>query len=211
MNPIRGALRRSFPLLDVLSYYRAARRRGLLPPHALEARFRAVVHANAGKRCLQIGVPRLRVGSGWTVLDLTSPSALVDVRHDEQLLRFSDGTFDLIVCTAVLEQVKSPKRTLRELRRVLKPGGEIWVEVPFIQALEQRRTSGPDYWRVTLDGLRLWMEAFDELAAGMSGSPLWNGAYYHGRRPPAAAAAPPAPLPPTPPLGPLGDAWFDVA
>jgi SAM-dependent methyltransferase len=217
MNPILTLLRRSFPLLDVLAYYRAARRGDLVRPRDLERRFREVVLANTGKRCLQIGVPRQLVGAGWTVVDLLAPSALVDVRNDEQKLRFNDGAFDLVVCTAVLGTVKSPRQTLRELRRVLKPGGEIWVEVPYIQAPDPALEGGGDYWRASLAGVRLWMEEFEELSAGMSGSPLWNGVYFHGRRPPTAAAARPAEAPPDPPQVPparppvLGDSWFDVA
>jgi SAM-dependent methyltransferase len=193
-------LRQTFPLIDLLVYYRAARRAGLVHRGAVEERFRNLVLASTGRRCLQIGARGQRFGRGWTVVDLHDPSPVVDVRDDVQRLRFSDGTFDLVVCNAVLECVENPRRAIRELRRVLRPGGEIWVEVPFIQAFHPSPQGWNDYWRVTLPGLRLWMRDFEELASGFYGNPIWNGVYFHGRRPLGAAAAMPAPAPPRPPL-----------
>lgn len=43
------------------------------------------------------------------------------------LLAFQDGTFDKICCSLVLSYVASPRLVMRELARVLKPGGSIIV------------------------------------------------------------------------------------
>ncbi|ORB78429.1 MULTISPECIES: class I SAM-dependent methyltransferase [Mycobacterium avium complex (MAC)] len=45
-------------------------------------------------------------------------------------LPMADETYDLVLCTQVLEHVPEPLPVLRELRRVLKPGGEAWVSAP---------------------------------------------------------------------------------
>ena len=45
------------------------------------------------------------------------------------------GTFDLITCLDVLEHIPDDRLTLRELRRVSKPGGWLLVTVPAYQAL----------------------------------------------------------------------------
>ncbi len=50
-------------------------------------------------------------------------------------LPWGPGTFDLITCLDVIEHTPDDRRTLRELRRVSKPGGWLLVTVPAYQAL----------------------------------------------------------------------------
>jgi SAM-dependent methyltransferase len=42
----------------------------------------------------------------------------------------ADARFDLVLCTQVLEHVPEPRKVLGELRRVLKPGGALWISAP---------------------------------------------------------------------------------
>jgi SAM-dependent methyltransferase len=48
---------------------------------------------------------------------------------------FADATFDLVTCLDVIEHTPDDRRTLRELRRVTRPGGALVVTVPAYQAL----------------------------------------------------------------------------
>ncbi len=50
-------------------------------------------------------------------------------------LPWGDDTFDLITCLDVIEHTPDDRATLRELRRVCKPGGWLLVTVPAYQAL----------------------------------------------------------------------------
>jgi ubiquinone/menaquinone biosynthesis C-methylase UbiE len=50
------------------------------------------------------------------------------VRGDAHELPFADGAFDLVYCRYVLEHLAKPSRALREMRRVLKPGGRVAVQ-----------------------------------------------------------------------------------
>jgi SAM-dependent methyltransferase len=48
---------------------------------------------------------------------------------------FADASFDLVTCLDVIEHTSDDRRTLRELRRVTRPGGFLVVTVPAYQAL----------------------------------------------------------------------------
>lgn len=49
---------------------------------------------------------------------------------DATSLPFPDGTFDLVTCQTVLIHLKDPRLALREMLRVLKPGGMVLVTEP---------------------------------------------------------------------------------
>jgi SAM-dependent methyltransferase len=52
------------------------------------------------------------------------------VRAALERLPFADASFDKILCTEVLEHIRDDVAALRELRRVLRPGGRLAVSVP---------------------------------------------------------------------------------
>jgi SAM-dependent methyltransferase len=54
------------------------------------------------------------------------------VRHENvESLSFPDDSFDLVTSNDVLEHVNLPERAIAEVYRVLKPGGEFLISVPF--------------------------------------------------------------------------------
>lgn len=61
------------------------------------------------------------------------------------------GLFDIIICTEVLEHVSNPFAAATEMKRILKPGGLLFLTTPF-----NFRIHGPlpDRWRFTEHGLR---------------------------------------------------------
>ena len=51
-------------------------------------------------------------------------------RADITRLPFADGSFDVVVCSEVLEHIADNRTAIAELIRVLKPGGNLAVTVP---------------------------------------------------------------------------------
>ena len=92
----------------------------------------------------------------------------VDLFCDGHDLPFVDGAFDAVVTTAVLEHVMYPERVAGEITRVLKPGGLLYSEMPFMQQVHE---GAYDFTRYTLSGHRRLFNGFDELDAGMVAGP----------------------------------------
>ena len=61
-----------------------------------------------------------------------SPNNSVDVIGDGVELPFKDNTFDAILSHAVFEHVRYPFESAKELIRVLKPQGSLYISVPFL-------------------------------------------------------------------------------
>jgi SAM-dependent methyltransferase/uncharacterized protein YbaR (Trm112 family) len=81
--------------------------------------------------------------------------------HD---IPFANGTFDAVVAQAVLEHVADPYRCVAEIHRVLKPGGLVYAETPFMQQVHAGRY---DFTRFTHLGHRRLFRYFDEIDSGI--------------------------------------------
>ncbi len=68
--------------------------------------------------------------------------ARADVQLDVMNLRYPDSSFDGILCIHVLEHVPDDRRALRELHRVLKPGGWALILSP-IDASREKTDEDP--------------------------------------------------------------------
>src|SRR5260221_2917426 len=55
----------------------------------------------------------------------------IDVFYDGKTIPFKDNSFDSILTSEVLEHVFNLEEILKELNRVLKPGGKILITIPF--------------------------------------------------------------------------------
>lgn len=61
-----------------------------------------------------------------------------------------DGAYDAVLCTQVLEHVPNPGAVARELHRVLRPGGRVYMTVPLAWELHELPF---DFYRYTPHGL----------------------------------------------------------
>ncbi|MEP6260921.1 MAG: methyltransferase domain-containing protein [Gillisia sp.] len=64
----------------------------------------------------------------YTTTDLNSP--LADVKADICELPFEDNSYDFILCNHVLEHIPDDTKAMKELYRVLKPGGTAILQIP---------------------------------------------------------------------------------
>lgn len=64
----------------------------------------------------------------YTTSDLNSPIA--DVKADICNLPFEDNTYDVILCNHVLEHIEDDTQAMKELYRVMKPGGWGIFQIP---------------------------------------------------------------------------------
>lgn len=69
-------------------------------------------------------------GQAYIATDLFADLA-VDLRTDLTGMPFRTGAFDAIVCYHVLEHIPDDRAAMRELSRVLKPGGLLFLQVPW--------------------------------------------------------------------------------
>lgn len=78
-----------------------------------------------------------------------------DVAGDIKELPFSDGYFDGVLCTEILEHLSLPEIGVKQINRVLKTGGYLYLTVPQEWCLHYEPD---DYFRFTKYGIRYLLE-----------------------------------------------------
>jgi SAM-dependent methyltransferase len=94
-------------------------------------------HCNYKSIDLAVGESRWN----YTNLDYVGPL------HDMPL---EDGIFDSVLCTEVLEHLEWPRESVKEMYRVLRPGGKLYLTVPMAHSEHQ---APYDFFRYTSYGL----------------------------------------------------------
>jgi len=157
----------------------AARVAGVLPSDSLNvgteanvARLLELLDGRNGEPARVLVVGGATIGKGLeelfasTRVSLTETDVWIGPRTkivcDGHALPFADAAFDAVVCQAVLEHVLDPGRVVAEIHRVLRPGGLVYSEIPFMQQVHE---GAYDFTRYTQLGHRRLYREFDELAS----------------------------------------------
>jgi SAM-dependent methyltransferase len=107
------------------------------------------------------------------------PSPYTCLLADAHFLPFRNEVFDGVWITSVLEHVLEPHAVVEQIYRVLKPGGLVYAETPFMMQVHE----GPhDFTRYTLSGHRWLFRKFDQIDAGVLGGSghavVWSVRYF---------------------------------
>jgi SAM-dependent methyltransferase len=124
-----------------------------------------------GATVLDVGVGsapywHVRPDLEWSGLDV-APSEKTDyLITKNSLWPIKDNSFDVVLCTQVIEHVEDPAFLVSEIQRILKPGGKIILNAPFLYPFHGMPE---DQARYTTTQLLYFFREFDILDIGTLG------------------------------------------
>jgi len=133
----------------------------------LAAWLRREGESSAGKRVLDVGCglkpyyPFFANAAEYVGVDVVD-GPTTDLVGPVEALPVEDASFDIVLCTQVLEHVDDPAGAVRELHRVTKPGGRVLASTHGVMVFHPNPN---DYWRWTHTGLRRLFELNGEWQA----------------------------------------------
>lgn len=124
----------------------------------MDLRVRTLPPPKAGGRVLDIGCGRGDFlmacrRKGWQVTGVEQAGTpIMELRQSldlevvatTELDRLADASFDVVTMWHVFEHMADPRETLRQVVRLLRPGGTLIIEVPNFGSWQARL--GPRYW-----------------------------------------------------------------
>jgi len=88
-------------------------------------------------------------------MDFNKTHPELDYQSDIQEMPLENESFDTVLSAEVLEHVPDPEKALREIYRILKPGGRLVISIPHLMYLHNEPN---DFYRYTKYGLRTLLE-----------------------------------------------------
>ena len=119
------------------------------------------------KIIINIGSGITRVHPDVVNLDIF-PFINVDIVADAASLPFKDNSVDMLISESTIEHTPNMEQVIKEMRRVVKPGGLVYVSIPFLVPFH---ASPNDYTRLTHEGLKQRFYDFTPQKIGTLGGP----------------------------------------
>jgi len=80
-------------------------------------------------------------------------------KEDMEKLSYPDNFFDIVHCVNALDHVENPKKALEEMKRVIKPGGWIYLR-HYRNVGEREKYKGEHQWNIALEvtspDIKIW-------------------------------------------------------
>lgn len=100
-----------------------------------------------------------------------SPKYSPDIIGDAHNLPFSESSYDFIICSELFEHLNNPQQVLSECYRILKPGGQLLITVPFMFPIH------PDPYDFGRYTDQFWESQLESL--GFSNTTIeWQGGFW---------------------------------
>lgn len=133
----------------------------------------------SGRQRAEMEAWRTRYSNIHLIYGDVDAGAKVDAFCDAHQLPFQENSFDGLITTAVMEHVLDPEKAAQEVARVVKIGGILYSEIPFMQQVHE---GAYDFTRYTLSGHRRLFRDFRELKSGAVAGPgtalVWAIEYF---------------------------------
>lgn len=126
-------------------------------------------HVKPNAITLDIGSGPERLGKEFINVDVF-PFPEVDIVANAEELPFKDNTIDGAVSESLFEHVPDAYKVAREMVRIVKPGGYIYVSAPFIHPYH---ASPDDFNRWTISGLKHLFPGLEIIDSGVRSGP-WS-------------------------------------
>lgn len=117
---------------------------------------------------IDVGAQSKRLRDDVLTVDL-APFKGVDLVGNALRLPIAEGAVDLVINTGVLEHVEDVDGVVAEFHRVLRPGGVVYTEIPFMQGYHPDPT---DFQRLTYQGLSRTFKQFEIEEMDVSSGPF---------------------------------------
>ncbi|MFC1495564.1 methyltransferase domain-containing protein [Thermodesulfobacteriota bacterium] len=112
--------------------------------------------------------------TSYTCLDIGTFPDVDIVANIQNMPQVPSNSYDSILCTQVLEHTKNPFRAVSELHRILRPGGKLFLTVPFLNKIHMEPH---DYWRFTEFSVAHLLSSFQRVDISKYGNTV-NCVFY---------------------------------
>ena len=126
-------------------------------------------YVKPGSNIIDVGSGPERLGKEFINVDIF-PFPEVDIVASATELPFRDNSMDAAVSESVFEHVADAGKFAKEMTRVVRPGGFIYVSAPFVHPYH---ASPDDFNRWTISGLKHLFPEFEIIKSGVRSGP-WS-------------------------------------